>query len=65
MYTRIDIKTQINQDFLNAEASLKELLTCQLSAQIQDKLENVQQAMARFDTVAAAQDIEEALELLG
>jgi signal transduction histidine kinase/DNA-binding NarL/FixJ family response regulator len=60
-----DIKTQINQDFLYAEASLKELLTCQLSAQIQDKLENVQQAMARFDTVAAAQDIEEALELLG
>jgi signal transduction histidine kinase/CheY-like chemotaxis protein/HPt (histidine-containing phosphotransfer) domain-containing protein len=60
-----DIKTQINQDFLNAEASLKELLTCELSAQLQDKLENVQQAMARFDTVAAANDIEEALELLG
>ena len=60
-----DIKTQINQDFLNAEASLKELLTCELSVQLQAKLENVQQAMARFDTLAAANDIEEALELLG
>ena len=60
-----DIKMQLNQDFLNAEAGLQELLTCKLSAPMQGILENVQQAMARFDTLAAANDIEQALELLG
>lgn len=60
-----EIKNQINQDFLSAEASLQELLTCKLSTPLQSKLESVQQAMARFDTLTAANDIDQALEILG